>query len=137
MQINCSFSISKTSSNENWYVTIYHFITAQALIKKYKKKNVRSWQSKSASFFRRRISAVNIFEGISILKFVFWWKGKFGALYKQIICKVIFKSQYTFPGCFENCFESVVLPENFSGSTTDCENNFSHSLHRSKKSVLT
>ena len=23
MQINCSFSISKTSSNENWYVTIF------------------------------------------------------------------------------------------------------------------
>ena len=29
-----------------------------------------------------------------------------------------------FSGCFENCFESVVLLEKFSGSTTDCENNF-------------
>ena len=41
----------------------------------------------------------------------------------------IFQVTTYFHGCFENCFESVVLPENFAGSTaTDHENNFSWSL---------
>ena len=39
-----------------------------------------------------------------------------------------FKSQHTFQVVFENCFESVVLPENFSSSTIDSENIFSWSL---------
>ena len=42
--------------------------------------------------------------------------------------------KHTFPVCFENCFESVELPEKFSGSTTNWENYFSWSLD--KKSLF-
>ena len=46
--------------------------------------------------------------------------------------KCIFQVATHFSNCFENCFESVVLPEKFSGSTTDNENNFSWSLDKKK-----
>ena len=40
-----------------------------------------------------------------------------------------------FFGCFENGIESLVLPEKFSGNTTDSENNFSWSVDQ-KKCIL-
>ena len=42
----------------------------------------------------------------------------------RIVLLIFFKSHHTFPSCFKNCIESVVRPENFSGSTTDHENIF-------------
>ena len=47
---------------------------------------------------------------------------------------IYFQVTTNFSRFFENYFESVVLPENFSGRTADHENNYSESLDQ--KSVL-
>ena len=46
---------------------------------------------------------------------------------------IYFQVATHFSGWFENCFESaVLLPDKFSGSTTDRENNFSWSIDQNR-----
>ena len=108
-----------TGDNEWWWNRKYWFLCYCAFGEK--NKEIKLGFQKSV-FLVYYYSCILTTKYVGSTKKPGFWKCKLNKTFKKAQLATHFSSY------FENCFESVVLPEKISGSTTDYENYFSQSV---------